>query len=110
MAQPALAAGTGPRRLLTLREAGRSQAEGAVEVLQIVGDVRIVVGIDDGDGLAGPGAADGAAGKRHLIEAVGMGNLGRRENRENITVLQFLQSEADTRPSVEGGAPGDAEQ
>src|SRR5262249_23554805 len=48
-----------------------------VELVQVVGDGRVVEGVHDGDGLARAVAHD-AAGEGDLVEAVGVADLGRR--------------------------------
>ena len=49
-----------------------------VEGSQIAGNRRVVVGVNDGDGLAGAVARCPVAKRREAVEAIGMGNLGRR--------------------------------
>jgi hypothetical protein len=62
-------------RFIHLAEArGRRQAVCGIERGQIAANIRIVVGIDDGDGLAA--AVDGrAAGQPNLVEAVSVTDL-----------------------------------
>ena len=73
--QPEFAAGklAGAAGLVHLREGGRvGEAERQVELLQVADDVRVVVGIDDGD--RGPGAEGRVVGELDLVEAVGVGS------------------------------------
>src|SRR5262245_61333948 len=53
------------------------QAESQAELVQIVGDARIVEGIDNGDGRAGAIARNLTAAEKDLVESVGVANLGR---------------------------------
>ncbi len=59
--------------LVHLRENRVGQAKLFIELQQIGGNVGIVVGIDDGDGLAGAVAGD--AVEEDFIEAVAMADL-----------------------------------
>ena len=52
-----------------------NEAKRRVKDTQIVRDVRVVVGIHNGNGLSGAGPLDGA--KRNLIKPVSLSHLGR---------------------------------
>ena len=67
--QPALAAGiVRAAGLIHLGQDGVGQAELQVELVQVVGDVRIVVGVDDGDGRAAAVAGHGPAVEGILLK------------------------------------------
>ena len=74
---PAVRRGQGATAaLIEDAEAGRCiEAELAVEHRQVIHDVRVVVGVDDGDGLTRAVGRHAPAGKTDLIEPVGMANL-----------------------------------
>ena len=63
--------------LIDLGKGRIGYAELGVELLQVVGDVRVVEGIDNGNGRAGA-VSFACTGERNLIEAVGMADLRRR--------------------------------
>src|SRR5262249_35123481 len=88
--------------LVDLAKAGRGrQAEFGVEDLQVAGDVRSVVGIDDGDGLAAAISRNRlAVGPREVdsVKSVGVTNLvGGETDRASIEVI---------RRGAVGGRPG----
>src|SRR5260370_41020120 len=58
--------------LVHFSEGRIGQAELEVELVQVAGDVRGVVGVHDGDGRAAAVAGHRAVPKRDLIEALGL--------------------------------------
>ena len=68
----------GAARLAHLREYRIGQAERLIELVQVAGDVGIVVGIDDGDGRAAAVAGHRPVVEGDVVEAVGRADLRRR--------------------------------
>src|SRR5262249_21361674 len=69
----------GPACLVALGQAGRRRdAESRIESRQVSGDVRLIVSVDDGDGLSS--AIPWDAVKGNLVEAISMANLGGTES------------------------------
>src|SRR5207249_700002 len=70
-----------PARLVDLGEDRVGQAEGLVEVVQVAGDVRVVIGVHDGDRLALAVGDDGPDGgvDANVIHAIRVADLSRRQ-------------------------------
>ena len=66
--------------LIHLGEDRIRQPELHVELVKVVGDIRIVESIHDGDGLSATVTLHRAIGKENLIESVGVSNLTRIES------------------------------
>ena len=79
MTQPALAAGRlCAAALIHFGQHRIGQLKPQVELVQVVGNLRIIVGIDDGDGRARAVTDDRPVVERDIVEAVGLTNLRRR--------------------------------
>ena len=79
-------------------EAGRvGDLKESVETLQVAGDVGVVVGIDDGDGLAAAVAYDSAEADGvnavGVTDLVGAESVGRGKARKETAIFERLKSE-----------------
>jgi hypothetical protein len=101
--RPLLARRRGGRELRRVREALADldelrvgQAEGAVEHAQVGGDVRVAVGVHDGDRLPGPVGGNDLPARRGEpeVEVVGLADEGRGERGRGAAVFERVEPEA----------------
>jgi hypothetical protein len=90
-----------------LKLGGSGSPNGFVEGGQVAFDVRVVVGVHDGDGLAGA-VAHGVVAEGDLVEAIRVADLGGAEagRREQVAGLQLLEPQAGPQSAGEVEATG----